>query len=204
MSGEVKWQGWGSAGPVRFTSPEGSWAIICMHMHGMNGISMPERTSIGRPPRTAERMETVAASAAAASRTTAVEPLRLATVAAHTEPPARLGVGSKGVHGCPMAAVGSALRRRYSSLYACGDAISGCTWARDGVHTMPERHGGGWSELVMDSKRRDACTCTACGHVHCTSAPQSGRLGGPRRGSWRRQRPWQQPLGLQPWCHCRR
>ena len=91
MSGEVKRQGWGSAGPVTFTSPEGLWAIICMHMHGMNSICMPERTSIGRPPRTAERMETVAASAAAASRTTAVEPLRLATVAAHTEPPARTG-----------------------------------------------------------------------------------------------------------------
>ena len=175
-----------------------------MHMHGMNSICMLVRTSIGPPQRAAERMETVAASAAAASRTAAVEPLRLTAVAAHIETPARVGVGSEGVHGCPMAAVGSALQRRYSSLYASGDAVSGCTRARDGVHARPERHGGGRSELVMDSKRRDACTCTACGHAHCTSAPQSGRLGGPRRGWWRRQRPWQQPRGLRPSCHCRR
>ena len=92
-----------------------------MHMHGMNSICMLVRTSIGPPQRAAERMETVAASAAAASRTTAVEPLRLTAVAAHIEPPARVGVGSEGVHGCPMAAVGSALRRRYSSLYAGRD-----------------------------------------------------------------------------------
>ena len=178
--------------------------VICMHMHCMNSICMLVRTSIGPPQRAAERMETVAASAAAASCTTAVEPLRLTAVAAHIEPPARLGVVGEGVHGCPEATVGSALGRRYSSLFACGDAVSGCTRARDGVHTRRERHGGGWSELVMDSRRRDACTCTACGHVHCTSAPQSGRLGGPRRGSWRRQRPWQRPLRLGPSCHSRR
>ena len=176
--------------------------VICMHMHGMNSICILVRTSIGPPQRAAERMETVAASAAAASCTTAVEPLRLTAVAAHIEPPARAGVGSEGVHGCPMAAVSSALRRRYSSPYAGGDAVSGCTWANDDVHARPERHGGGRSELVMHSKRRDACTRTACGHVHCTSAPQSGRLGGPRRGWWRRQRPWQQRRGLWPSCHC--
>ena len=30
----------------------------------------------------------------------------------------------------------------------------------------------------MDSKQRDACTCTACGQAHCISAPQLGRLCG--------------------------
>lgn len=98
-----------------------------MHMHGMNGICMPVCTSIGRPQRTAERMEAVAVSAAAASRTTAVEPLRLAAVAAHIEPPARAGVGREGVYGCLVAAVCSALRRRCSSLYAYGDVVSGCS-----------------------------------------------------------------------------
>jgi hypothetical protein len=156
--------------------------VIGMHMHGMNCICTPVRTSIGRPQRAAERMATVAASAAAATHTTTVKPLRLMAVAARIEPPARVGVGSEGVHGCPMAAVGSALRRRYSSLYASGDVVSGCTRTRDGVHARPERHGGGLSELVMDSKRRDACKCTACRHAPCISAPQSGRFCGPRRG----------------------
>ena len=154
-----------------------------MHIHGMNGICMPVRTSIGRPQRTTERMETVAASAIAASRTIAVEPLPLAAVAAHIEPPARVGVGSEGVHGCPMVVVDSALRRRYSSPYTGGDAVSRCKRARDGVHARPERHGGGWSELVMDSKQRDVCTCTACGQAQCISAPQLGRLCGPQRVS---------------------
>ena len=76
-----------------------------MHMHGVNSICMLVRTSIGPPQRAAERMETVAASAAAASRMTAVEPLRLTAVAAHIEPPARVGVGSEGVHGCLVVAV---------------------------------------------------------------------------------------------------
>ena len=92
--------------------------VIGMHMHGINGICIPVRTSIGRPQRAAERMETVAASAAAASLTAAVKPLRLTAVAARIEPPARVGVGSEGVHGCPMAAVSSALRSRCAGATA--------------------------------------------------------------------------------------
>ena len=71
-----------------------------MHMHGMNSICILVCTSIGPPQRAAERMETVAASAIAASLTIAVEPLPLAAVAAHIEPPARVGVGSERVRAC--------------------------------------------------------------------------------------------------------
>ena len=124
-----------------------------MHMHGMNSICMLVRTSIGPPQRAAEKMETVAASAAAGTHTTAVEPLRLTAVAAHIEPPARVGVGSEGVHGCPMAVVGSTLWRCCSNLYACGDLVSGCTQSRDGVNATRDQRGGSQSELVRHGKQ---------------------------------------------------
>ena len=52
---------------------------------------------------------------------------------------ARVRVGSEAVHGRPVAAVSSALQRRCSSLYACGDVVSGCTRSRDSANVRPEQ-----------------------------------------------------------------
>ena len=112
-----------------------------------------------------------AASRAIASLTPAVEPLLYTAAAARIESPVRVGVGGQGVPSCPAAAESSALRRCCGSLYACGDVVSGCIRARDGVNARLEQRSAGQSELVMDSNRRDACTCAACRRLHCTSAP---------------------------------
>ena len=90
--------------------------MICMHVHGIIVMCMLASTSIGWPQRAAERMVTAAASAAAAPCTPALDPLPFASEVARTESPAKIGVGSECVHGCPVAAVSSALRRRCSSL----------------------------------------------------------------------------------------
>ena len=135
-------QSWVVCGVSSGRVHEGEWAVTCMHMHGMCGICMPMRTLIGRPQRSAERMETIAASAVVAPLTRAVEPLPSAAAAARRESPVGVGVGGQGVRGCLAAAIGSALRRRCRSLYACGDVVSGCTWARDGVNARLVQRGG--------------------------------------------------------------
>ena len=58
----------------------------------------------------------------------------------------------------------SALRRHNSSLYACGDTVSGCTRARDGTDARPVQHGGSQSELVSVNKWSDGM------YMHTTHA----------------------------------
>ena len=67
--------------------------VICMHVHGIHGMRMLERTSLGRPQWAVERLATAAAGAAVRPSSPDVEPLRLTLMAASVGPPARVGVG---------------------------------------------------------------------------------------------------------------
>ena len=167
---------------------EGSWVVRRMHVHGIWGMHTPERTLLGRPQRAVERLTTAAAGALARLIIPAVHPLRLVAMGASVGPPVRLGVGGQGVHDYLLAALTSALRQRWGSLYACWDAVSGQRRARDGVDLSPVQRGGCLSELVGVSKRYEACACMVHEHTHCKSAPRSRRLREPRRGC----RQWQQ------------
>ena len=124
-----------------------------MHMHGMSGICMPMRTLIGRPQRSAERMETMAASGVVAPLTRAVEPLPSAAAAARRESPVGLGVGSEDVYGSRVAAVSSGQQRRCGNLYACADAVSGCTRVCEFVNARRGQRDSGQSELVRHRER---------------------------------------------------
>ena len=68
--------------------------VICMHMHGICGMRMLKRTSLGRPEWAVERLGTAAADAAARPRSAGVGPLPLASMAASAGPTVRVGVGA--------------------------------------------------------------------------------------------------------------
>ena len=123
-----------------------------MHVHGQCGMRAPERTSLGQPQQMVERLATAVAGAVARPTMPAIHPLRLVATAASVGPLVRLGVGGQGVHDYLLAALTSALRQRWGSLYACWDAVSGQRRARDGVDLSPVQRGGCLSELVGVSK----------------------------------------------------
>ena len=120
--------------------------VIYMHMHGKRSMRMLKRTSLGRPQRAVERFATATTAAAARPSSPGVEPLWLASTAASVGPPVRVGVGGWGVHGYLSAMLTSALRWLGGSLYACWEAVSGCSRGRDGVHVRPVQLGGCQSE----------------------------------------------------------
>ena len=64
-----------------------------MYMHGIRGMRMLERTSLGRPQWAVERLGMAAAGAAARPSSPGVELLPLVSMAASAGPPVRLGVG---------------------------------------------------------------------------------------------------------------
>ena len=72
-----------------------------MHVHGMCGMQMSNRTSLAKPQRGAEGPATATAGAAARSRAPAVKLLPLAAKAASVGPPARVRSGRLG---CPWPA----------------------------------------------------------------------------------------------------
>ena len=124
-----------------------------MHVHMHIGFDTKKRTSLGQPLRAAERPVTAAAGAAAHPRTHTVEPQLLAATGGSLGSSAWVGVGSERVHGCGAAALMSALRRRSGSLNACGNVISGCTGARDGMCPRSVRCGVVRVKLVKVSQR---------------------------------------------------
>ena len=66
---------------------------MCMHVHGTHGMCMPERTSLGRPPRAMEKSDAAAAAAPPRPTTSDVDLRPLVATAASVVPPVRVGVG---------------------------------------------------------------------------------------------------------------
>jgi hypothetical protein len=120
---------------------------------GTCGSRTPKRTSLGRPLRAAERPATSTASAAVRASMPVVEPRPLAATVASLGPPKRVGVRGEGSVQLPVHRAHSALRWYCSSLYACADGISGCTWGRDSVNVRPARRGDGQKGLVGVSEQ---------------------------------------------------
>ena len=124
-----------------------------MHMRGTCGMRMPKRTSLKPPSRALERLATAAGGARARAATSDVEPRPLAATDGSLGSPVWVGVGGERLHGCGAAAFMSALRRPCGSLNACGNVISGCTGARDGMCPRSVRCGVVRVKLVKVSQR---------------------------------------------------
>ena len=167
-----------------------------MHVHGIRSMHMPERTSLGRPQRA--RGE---AGDSSSGRGSALELAwrRAAAVGVDGRERRATCEGTSGWSEGARQPIGSAHERAATaaiSLYACQDAVSGCSRGRDGLHVRPVQRGTCQSELVGVSKRSDACTCMPDEHPRGTSVPRARRLCRRRRGWWRWPRPRQRALGL--------